>query len=254
MTLHGNVQERTNVLDGVRVALTWMDVMTVVAEKPYLGYIPRSRRTWEANRHMSSWPALGSGMHHTCSHRCLLSFTLRVDGKWHHPLRVREAREVRDYDLKADPVLGNFKIRRYHFDNEYFVHPLHSIRFDLDRPYEVPIEALMADQPLSSSDKGRTSARGSHRPRRSSPTPHYSPRMSSSTRRVVSPSPIVASSFLRHKVASTELRPLKSWELIPLSEGWMCDGDEEEKEIEGMEPSMEKEEASKENEEEEDPE
>ncbi|MED6198554.1 hypothetical protein PIB30_067522 [Stylosanthes scabra] len=68
-----------------------------------------------------------------------------------------------DYDLKADAELGTFKIRRYHFDDESFIHPLHSVRFDPDHPYKVPIEALMADQPLSSSDKGRSSARGSHR-------------------------------------------------------------------------------------------
>ncbi|MED6127725.1 hypothetical protein PIB30_090848 [Stylosanthes scabra] len=63
-----------------------------------------------------------------------------------------------DYDMKADADLGTFKIRCYHFDNESFVHPLHSARFDPDRSYEIPIEALMADQPLSSFDKGRTSA------------------------------------------------------------------------------------------------
>ncbi|MED6147838.1 hypothetical protein PIB30_047632 [Stylosanthes scabra] len=76
--------------------------------------------------------------------------------------------------------------------------------------------------------------------------------MSSSTRRVVSPSPTVASSSLHHRMASKELRPPKSWELILPSEGWMYDGDEEEKEIGGMEPSIEKEEVSKEDEEEED--
>ncbi|MED6223874.1 hypothetical protein PIB30_078393 [Stylosanthes scabra] len=56
-----------------------------------------------------------------------------------------------DYDMKADAELGTFKIRRYHFDNESFVHSLHSVRFDLDRPYEISIEALMADKILSAS-------------------------------------------------------------------------------------------------------
>ncbi|MED6172898.1 hypothetical protein PIB30_054224 [Stylosanthes scabra] len=51
------------------------------------------------------------------------------------------------------------------------------------------------------------------------------------------------------------LRMPKSWELISPSEGWMCEGDEEEKEIGGMEPSVEKKEASEEDpEEEKDPE
>ncbi|MED6122356.1 hypothetical protein PIB30_039028 [Stylosanthes scabra] len=90
-----------------------------------------------------------------------------------------------DYDPKADAELGTFKIRRYHFDYESFVHPLHSVRFDPDRPYEIPIEALMADQPLSSSRSGKSSARGSHPSRRSSPTPCYSPGEISSTQRVM---------------------------------------------------------------------
>ncbi|MED6125614.1 hypothetical protein PIB30_070297 [Stylosanthes scabra] len=137
----------------------------------------------------------------------------------------KKREKFEDYDLKADAELGTFKIRRYHFDDESFVHPLHNVRFDPDRLYEVPIEALMADNHFCSSNKGRDSARGSHHSRRSSPTLHYSPRMSSSTRRVVSPSLTV-----------------------------MCEGAEEEKEIGGMEPSVDKEEACKEDEEEEDPE
>ncbi|MED6198243.1 hypothetical protein PIB30_064298 [Stylosanthes scabra] len=48
--------------------------------------------------------------------------------------------------MKAYAELGTFKIRRYHFDDESFLHPLHSVRFDPDHPYEIPIEALMADK------------------------------------------------------------------------------------------------------------
>ncbi|MED6165440.1 hypothetical protein PIB30_099549, partial [Stylosanthes scabra] len=132
-----------------------------------------------------------------------------------------------DYDLKADAELGTIKIRRYHFDDESFVHPLHSVRFDPDRLYEVSIEALMADQPLSSSGKGRTSVQGSHRSRRLSPMPHYSLRMSSST--------LEQFCIL-----------LLSW-VVPFVIEWLvgwCEGDEEEKEIGGMEPSVEKEEAN----------
>ncbi|MED6177310.1 hypothetical protein PIB30_097069 [Stylosanthes scabra] len=43
-------------------------------------------------------------------------------------------KKFEDYDLKADAELGTFKIRRYHFDDESFVHPLHSVRFDPDSP------------------------------------------------------------------------------------------------------------------------
>ncbi|MED6126964.1 hypothetical protein PIB30_083572 [Stylosanthes scabra] len=149
-----------------------------------------------------------------------------------------------DYDLKADVELGTFKIRRYHFDDESFVHPLHSIRFDPDRPYEVPIEALIADRPLSSSGNGKTSTRVSHPSRRPSPTPHYSPRGLSLSQQVSSSSK--ATNSLHRRVASKKLRPPKSWKLIPPSEGWMCEGDEEEKEIGGMKPSIEKKGVSKE--------
>ncbi|MED6124819.1 hypothetical protein PIB30_062487 [Stylosanthes scabra] len=55
----------------------------------------------------------------------------------------------------------------------------------------------------------------------------------------------------RRSVASKSLRVPKSWELIPPSEGWMCEGDEEENDIAGMEPSVGKKDASKEDPEEE---
>ncbi|MED6184681.1 hypothetical protein PIB30_049829 [Stylosanthes scabra] len=79
-----------------------------------------------------------------------------------------------DYDMKADAELGTFKIRRYHYDDESFVHPLHSVQFDPDRPYEIPIEALMADKTLSASKDEKSSTERPHSSRR--PTPHYSPR------------------------------------------------------------------------------
>ncbi|MED6173861.1 hypothetical protein PIB30_063607 [Stylosanthes scabra] len=37
-----------------------------------------------------------------------------------------------DFGMKADVELGTFKIRRYHLDDEAFVHPLHSVRIDPD--------------------------------------------------------------------------------------------------------------------------
>ncbi|MED6122089.1 hypothetical protein PIB30_036522 [Stylosanthes scabra] len=79
-----------------------------------------------------------------------------------------------DYDMKADAELGTFKIRRYHFDNESFVHPLHTIWFDPDRPYEIPIEALMVDKILSASKDEKSSTERSRSSR--CPSPHYSPR------------------------------------------------------------------------------
>ncbi|MED6197129.1 hypothetical protein PIB30_053798 [Stylosanthes scabra] len=79
-----------------------------------------------------------------------------------------------DHDMRADVELGTFKIRRYHFDNESFVHPLHSVRFDPDRPYEIPIEALMADKIASASKSEESSAERRRSSRR--PSPRYSPR------------------------------------------------------------------------------
>ncbi|MED6181079.1 hypothetical protein PIB30_016222 [Stylosanthes scabra] len=171
------------------------------------------------------------------------------NGKWHHLLRVREKCE--DYNEKADVELGTIKIRHYHFEDESFVHPLHNVRFDPDRPYEIPIESLLADQPLSSSWDGKSFTRGSHPSRHSSPSPHDSQRELSSTQRVTSPSSIKEASSLCRRVASKKLRLPKSSKLVFPSKGWMCEGDEGEKEIGGMEPSVEKEVPSKKEEEEE---
>ncbi|MED6209408.1 hypothetical protein PIB30_054351 [Stylosanthes scabra] len=157
-----------------------------------------------------------------------------------------------DYDMKADADLGTFKIRRYHFDNESFVHPLHSVRFDPDRPYEIPIEALMADKILSASKDEKSSA---ERPRSSRrPSPYYSPRTMPVAQRERSTSSVKGTRSFRRGMASSSVRKPRSWEFIPPSEGWMCDADDE-KEIGGMDPS-EKEESSDEDPEmeEEDPE
>ncbi|MED6120338.1 hypothetical protein PIB30_020018 [Stylosanthes scabra] len=137
-----------------------------------------------------------------------------------------EKREkFKDHDTRADAELGTFKIRRYHFDNESFVHPLHSVQFDPDRPYEIPIEALMADKIASASKSEESSAER----RRSSrhPSSRYSPRTIPVAQRTRS---------FRRGTASGSVRKPRSWELIPPSKGWMCDADDK-KEIGGMDPS-----------------
>ncbi|MED6203915.1 hypothetical protein PIB30_004044 [Stylosanthes scabra] len=116
-----------------------------------------------------------------------------------------------DYDMKADAELGTFKIRRYHFDSESFVHPLHSVRFDPNHPR---------------------------------PSPYYSPKTMSVAQRERSTSSLKGTRSFRRGTASSSVRKPRSWELIPTSEGWMCDVDDE-KEIGGMDPS-EKEESSEE--------
>ncbi|MED6157164.1 hypothetical protein PIB30_020831 [Stylosanthes scabra] len=140
-----------------------------------------------------------------------------------------------DYNMKADAELGTFKIRCYHLDNEAFVHPLHSARFDPDRLYEIPIKALMADKILSSSKDEKLSTGRSRSSRR--PTPHYSPRGMPVAQRERSTSSVKGTRSFRYGTTSSSLRKPRSWELIPPSEGWMCD-DDEEKEIGRMEPSV----------------
>ncbi|MED6162689.1 hypothetical protein PIB30_072945 [Stylosanthes scabra] len=148
-----------------------------------------------------------------------------------------------DYNTEADAVLGTFKIRRYHFDDESFVHPLQNVRFDSDRPYEIPIEALMADKTLSSSKDEKSSTRRSSSSRR--PTPHYSLRRMPVALRERSTSSVKGTRSFRYGTTSSSLRKPRKWELIPPSEGWMCDGDDE-KEIGGMEPSVKKDESNEE--------
>ncbi|MED6111416.1 hypothetical protein PIB30_052094 [Stylosanthes scabra] len=143
-----------------------------------------------------------------------------------------------DYNMKDDAELGTFKIRHYHFDDESFVHPLLSVRFDPDRPYEIPIEALMADKILSAIKDEKSST---ERPR---PTLHNSPRTTPVAQRERSTSFVKGTRSFRCGTTNSSIRKPRSWEFIVPSEGWMYDADDE-KEIGGMDPSK-KEESSEE--------
>ncbi|MED6139541.1 hypothetical protein PIB30_084785 [Stylosanthes scabra] len=156
--------------------------------------------------------------------------------------KYEKRKKFEDFDMKADAELGTFKIRRYHFDNESFVHPLHSVRFDPDRPYQIPIEALMADKILSASKDEKSSTERSRSSRR--PSPHYSLRTMPVVQRERSTSSVNGTRSFHRGTASSSVRKPRSWELIAPSEGWMCDADDE-KEIGGMDP-LEKEESSEE--------
>ncbi|MED6121902.1 hypothetical protein PIB30_034533 [Stylosanthes scabra] len=138
-----------------------------------------------------------------------------------------------DHDMRADAELGTFKIRRYHFDNESFVHPLHSVWFDPDRPYEIPIEALMADKIASASKSEELSAERRRSSRR--PSPRYSPWTMPVAQRERSTSSVKGTRSFRRGTASGSVKKPRGWEFIPPSEGWMCDADDE-KEIGGMDP------------------
>ncbi|MED6120632.1 hypothetical protein PIB30_022602 [Stylosanthes scabra] len=122
-----------------------------------------------------------------------------------------------DHDMKADAELGTFKIRRYHFDDESFVHPLHSVRFDPDRPYEIPIEAPMVDKIVRASKSEESSAERQRSSRR--PSPLYSPRTMPVAQREHSTSSVKGTRFVRRGTASSSVRKPRSWELIPPSEG-----------------------------------
>ncbi|MED6160180.1 hypothetical protein PIB30_048909 [Stylosanthes scabra] len=139
-----------------------------------------------------------------------------------------------DHGMRADAKLGTFKIKRYHFDNKSFIHPLHSVRFDPDRPYEIPIEALMADKIANASKSEESSAERRRSSRR--PSLRYSPRTMPVAQRERSTSSVKGTRSFRRGTVSGSVRKPRSWELIPPSEGWMCDADDE-KEIGGMDPS-----------------
>ncbi|MED6137854.1 hypothetical protein PIB30_068898 [Stylosanthes scabra] len=120
-------------------------------------------------------------------------------------VRYYEIEKYVDSDERADSNLAVVKMRRYHFDEGSFIHPLHSVRFGLNHP------------------KGPSPQRFG--PSRASPIPQYSP---------LSPMIRLGSPLLPSKMAPPAqgcqghegVRPLKSWEPIPQSEGWMCEGND----------------------------
>ncbi|MED6190334.1 hypothetical protein PIB30_104914 [Stylosanthes scabra] len=66
---------------------------------------------------------------------------------------IEKREKYEDSDEKADSNMAIVKTRRYHFEDEPFIHPLHSIRFDMDRLYELPIESLLVLRRRDSSKK-----------------------------------------------------------------------------------------------------
>ncbi|MED6146502.1 hypothetical protein PIB30_035011 [Stylosanthes scabra] len=92
----------------------------------------------------------------------------------------------------------------------------------------------MADKILSASKGEESSAERPRSFRR--PSPHYSPRTMPVAQRERSTSSVKGTHSFRRGTASSSIRKPRSWELIPPSEGWMCDADDE-KEIGRMDPS-----------------
>ncbi|MED6175306.1 hypothetical protein PIB30_077156 [Stylosanthes scabra] len=105
-----------------------------------------------------------------------------------------------DHDMRSDAVLGTLKIRRYHFDND--------VRFDPDRPYEISIEALMADKIVSASKSEKSSAER-YRPSRR-PSSRYSPRTMPVTQRERSTSSVKGTRSFRRGTANGSVRKPRS--------------------------------------------
>ncbi|MED6189082.1 hypothetical protein PIB30_092223 [Stylosanthes scabra] len=88
---------------------------------------------------------------------------------------IKRRERLEDSDERADSDLAIVKTRRYHFDDEPFIHSLHSVRFDPDLSYELPVESLLALKHRDPSKKKDPSLQGSSPSRRSSLTLQYSP-------------------------------------------------------------------------------
>ncbi|MED6203981.1 hypothetical protein PIB30_004568 [Stylosanthes scabra] len=92
----------------------------------------------------------------------------------------------------------------------------------------------MADK-IASASKSEESSAERWRSFRS-PSPHYSPRAIPVAQRERSTSSVKETRSFRRGTSSGSVRKPRSWELIPPSEGWVCDADDE-KGIGGMDPS-----------------
>ncbi|MED6187776.1 hypothetical protein PIB30_079732, partial [Stylosanthes scabra] len=84
---------------------------------------------------------------------------------------IEKREKYEDSNERADSDLAIVKTRRHHFDDEPFVHLLHSIRFDLDHPYDLPVESLLACRHQSPFEKKDPSPQESGPSRKASPTP-----------------------------------------------------------------------------------
>ncbi|MED6225837.1 hypothetical protein PIB30_097533 [Stylosanthes scabra] len=88
---------------------------------------------------------------------------------------IEKCEKYEGSDERADLDLAVVKTPRYHFDDELFIHPLHSIRFDLDRSFELLVESLLPLKRRDPLKKKDSSPQELGPSRRASPTPQYSP-------------------------------------------------------------------------------
>ncbi|MED6225756.1 hypothetical protein PIB30_096804 [Stylosanthes scabra] len=134
---------------------------------------------------------------------------------------------------RREPCLDSFRVivglqennrrtQRYYFDDKPFIHPLYSLWFDSDRLYELPNESFSTLRRRESSKGKDPSPQRSSSSRRASPTLQYS----SLSFVIQLESPSSPSKIVPPTQGQEGGRLLKSWELVPPSEGWMCEGDE----------------------------
>ncbi|MED6160117.1 hypothetical protein PIB30_048367 [Stylosanthes scabra] len=135
---------------------------------------------------------------------------------------IEKREKYEDSGERANADLAIVKMRRYHFDDEPFIYLLHNYRFDPDRSYELPIKSLLALRRRDPS-RGRDPS-----PQRSDPSRRVGSTSQYSLLRPVSQlgSPPSLSKMIPLTQDLEGETPFKSWELIPPSEGWMCDSDE----------------------------
>ncbi|MED6192664.1 hypothetical protein PIB30_012268 [Stylosanthes scabra] len=74
---------------------------------------------------------------------------------------ISRIEKYEDSGERTDSDFAIVKTRRYHFDDEPFIHPLHRVRFDPDRLYELPVESLLALRRRDPSKKKNPSPQGS---------------------------------------------------------------------------------------------
>ncbi|MED6108103.1 hypothetical protein PIB30_020373 [Stylosanthes scabra] len=79
---------------------------------------------------------------------------------------IERCEKYNNFDKRADSDLAVVKTRRYHFDDEAFIHPLHSALFDPDHPYELLVESLLVLKRREPSAKKDSTPRGSGSSRR----------------------------------------------------------------------------------------
>ncbi|MED6141789.1 hypothetical protein PIB30_106983 [Stylosanthes scabra] len=121
---------------------------------------------------------------------------------------IEKHEKYEDSDERVDLDLAVVKMRRF--------------RFESDHLYELPTKSFLALRHRDSSKGKDSSPQRSGSSRRESPMPQYSPLNSV----IQLGSPSSPSKIVPPTQGQEGGRLLKSWELLPPFERWMCESDE----------------------------